>query len=45
MFLWTSPHGYRYLVDHEGTADVSTDRSRHGHCATNPTNDPAPPDQ
>ncbi len=45
MFLWTSPHGYHYLVDHHGTTDVSTDRSRHGHRATNATNDPAPPDQ
>ncbi len=45
MFLWTSPHGYQYLVDHDGTTDVSTDRSRHGHCTTNSTNDPAPPDQ
>ena len=24
-FLWTSPHGYHYLRDHEGTLDVSTD--------------------
>ena len=29
-YLWTSPHGYQYLVDHEGTLDVSADRrSRH----------------
>ena len=24
-FLWTSPHGYHYLRDHEGTLDVSTE--------------------
>jgi hypothetical protein len=24
-FLWTSPHGYHYLRDHQGTLDVSTD--------------------
>ncbi|HQR26760.1 MAG TPA: hypothetical protein PLP61_06940 [Nocardioides sp.] len=24
--LWTSPHGYQYLRDHEGTLDVSADR-------------------
>ncbi len=32
MFLWTSPYGYRYLVDHDGTTDVSPDRrTRSGH--------------
>jgi hypothetical protein len=25
-FVWSSPHGYQYLRDHEGTLDVSTDR-------------------
>ena len=25
-YLWTSPHGYQYLRDHTGTADVSADR-------------------
>ena len=24
-YLWSSPHGYHYLRDHEGTLDVSTD--------------------
>ena len=24
-FLWTSPHGYHYLRDHQGTLDVSTE--------------------
>ncbi len=27
-YLWTSPHGYQFLVDHEGTLDVSADRRR-----------------
>ncbi len=42
VYLWTSPYGYRYLVDHDGTEDVSTDRrtrSRHGRCATYSTNE------
>ena len=42
MFLWTSPYGYRYLVDEEGTEDVSPDRrtrSRHGRRATYSTNE------
>ena len=26
-YLWTSPHGYHYLRDHQGTLDVSRDRS------------------
>ena len=25
-YLWTSPHDYQYLRDHEGTIDVSADR-------------------
>ncbi len=25
-YLWTSPHGYQYLRNHEGTLDVSRDR-------------------
>ena len=25
-FLWSSPHGYQFLRDHEGTVDVSGDR-------------------
>jgi hypothetical protein len=25
-FLWTSPHGYQFLRDHEGTLDVTGDR-------------------
>jgi hypothetical protein len=25
-FLWTSPHGYQFLRDHEGTLDVTSDR-------------------
>ena len=25
-FLWTSPHGYQYLRDHQGTLDVTSDR-------------------
>ena len=25
-YLWTSPHGYQFLVDHTGTRDVSRDR-------------------
>ncbi len=25
-FLWTSPHGYQFLRDHEGTLDVTPDR-------------------
>jgi len=25
-YLWTSPHGYQYLRDHEGTLDVTGDR-------------------
>jgi hypothetical protein len=25
-YLWTSPHGYQFLRDHEGTIDVSADR-------------------
>lgn len=25
-FLWTSPHGYQYLRDHEGTIDVTPER-------------------
>jgi hypothetical protein len=53
MFLWTSPYGYRYLVDQDGTEDVSPDRrSRHGCSATystserrDSTNDAAPPDE
>ncbi|HEX6149091.1 HNH endonuclease signature motif containing protein [Nocardioides sp.] len=28
-YLWSSPHGYQYLRDHEGTLDVTTER----HCA------------
>jgi len=27
-YLWTSPHGYQYLRDHTGTADVSRHRPR-----------------
>jgi hypothetical protein len=31
-YLWTSPHGYQHLVDHDGTTDVSRDRrTRTGH--------------
>ncbi len=26
-YLWTSPHRYQYLVDHQGTLDVSRDRA------------------
>ena len=26
-YLWTSPHGYQFLVDHTGTRDVSRDRT------------------
>ena len=47
MFLWTSPHGYQYLVDEHGTEDVSPDRqSRRGRCATHSPNehgDESPP--
>jgi hypothetical protein len=25
-FLWSSPHGYQFLRDHNGTLDVSRDR-------------------
>ena len=25
-FLWSSPHGYQFLRDHQGTLDVSRDR-------------------
>ena len=25
-YLWSSPHGYQYLRDHEGTLDVTADR-------------------
>ncbi|MGI9155361.1 MAG: hypothetical protein ACR2FG_01785, partial [Marmoricola sp.] len=35
-YLWTSPHGYQFLRDHEGTLDVSADRHR--------PPDPQPPD-
>ncbi len=35
-YLWTSPHGYQFLRDHQGTLDVSRDRR------TPP--DPQPPD-
>jgi len=39
-YLWTSPHGYHYLVDHHGTADVSPDRRpRHGRRASSSTNE------
>jgi len=27
-FLWSSPHGYQFLRDHQGTLDVSRDRPR-----------------
>jgi hypothetical protein len=29
-YLWTSPHGYAFLRDHEGTLDVSRDRGPRG---------------
>ncbi len=38
-YLWTSPYGYQYLVDDTGTNDVSSERSRHGRCATYSTNE------
>jgi hypothetical protein len=28
-YLWSSPHGYQFLRNHEGTLDVTTER----HCA------------
>jgi hypothetical protein len=27
-YIWTSPHGYQYLVDHTGTADVTATARR-----------------
>ena len=27
-YLWSTPHGYQFLRDHEGTLDVSSDRRR-----------------
>ena len=30
-YVWTSPQGYQYLRDHEGTLDVSRDRHPHPH--------------
>jgi hypothetical protein len=39
-YLWSSPHGYQFLRDTEGTLDVSRDRRR---SETGP--DPHPPDQ
>ena len=27
-YLWTSPHGYQFLRDHNGTHDVTPDTTR-----------------
>ncbi len=44
-YLWTSPHGYRFLRNHEGTADVSpTRRSESNGCLYAVPSDPDPPD-
>ncbi len=33
-YLWSSPHGYQFLRNHEGTIDVTANRSRgERHCA------------
>ena len=26
-YLWSSPHGYQFLRDHTGTADVTSDQT------------------
>jgi HNH endonuclease len=41
-YLWTSPHGYSFIVDHEGTRDVSRDRAAQRHLAVRPAPDPPP---
>ena len=42
-FLWSSPYGYQFLTDHQGTRDVTADRRPRG---TNNTSCLAdPPDQ
>ena len=44
-YLWTSPHGYRFLRNHEGTVDVTPVRRpvTNGCLYVVPT-DPDPPD-
>ncbi|MEZ5093800.1 hypothetical protein [Nocardioides sp.] len=44
-YLWSTPHGYRLLVDHTGTRDVTPD-PRPGRPPHRPgRGDPDPPDQ
>ena len=42
-FLWSSPYGYQFLTDHEGTRDVTSDPRRRGPNDTTCLADP--PDQ
>ena len=43
-FLWSSPHGYQFLRDTQGTLDVSRDR-RPPETRFETGTDPHPPDQ
>ena len=44
-FLWTSPHGYQFLRDEQGTLDVSRDRPTRGTHWPDPPTPPHPPGQ
>jgi hypothetical protein len=39
-YLWTSPHGYQFLRDTEGTLDVSPDRQARLHRWAPPATQP-----
>uniref|UniRef100_UPI000B0F2E12 HNH endonuclease signature motif containing protein n=1 Tax=Nocardioides jensenii TaxID=1843 RepID=UPI000B0F2E12 len=45
-WVWTSPHGHRFLRDHTGTTEVTRpgDVAEHDGCLHSPTNDTGPPD-
>ncbi|MEZ5092468.1 hypothetical protein [Nocardioides sp.] len=48
-YLWSTPHGYRLLVDHTGTRDVTPAHPSAGGCLhlidSDDNSDPDPPDQ
>ena len=48
-YLWSTPHGYRLLVDHTGTRDVTPAHPSAGGCLhlidSDDNSDPDPPDR